>query len=102
MHPYLSGPCYRRLFVQRREAALDELPLMFEGLWPEASDKFLREAEEDIDQAWSVAELTSVLRTWAQFLREHAQNPEFEARGTLLPLFSSWAADSEVDSSPWG
>ena len=102
MYPYRSRPHYPQLFLRRRESALEELDVMFEGLWPEAPNELLREAHDDIEAASSVGEVTSVLRTWAQFLREHSLDPDVEARLALLPLFSIWASHYEGRSTPWG
>lgn len=86
MRRRVSTPRYDRLFRQRRDGALDEIQVMFEGLWPESADELRREAEADLEMAWSVSEITSILRSWANFLRKQPLDPDLEALQVLKPI----------------
>ena len=85
-----------------KEAALDELRIMCDGLWPTEASSFAREAAEDLERAETLTELRAAFSFWINLLSEMAQDPDDEARTVLMSEFALDAGEHATAPVPWG
>ena len=96
--PTQTGGCT----AEQKEAVLDELRIMMDGLWPSEENGLIERAAEDLDRAKTMAELRGSFSLWANHLNVMAQDPDDEARMVLAPAFARDAGEHVAAPVPWG